>query len=704
MFNNIFSKFNFKTKVLAIQIAVVLFVSAAIGVVFYNIFSNFVGEESLKEAKVNYRILNLLLDKQKEQLLKSAEMVSTDGDIIPWTKYRNKKKLNSLLSKSTNDQANIFLVVDREGKVIAGQKNINQAEYKLSIDSAIQKVFKTGETLFSYEVLQKDDLLKEDETLYNMVKMDRQETPGYKKGYIDKKVEEDALVNTVIVPIKEGKNVIGAVVSATIMNRNYNVIDNVKLKQEGIDFTIFKDDLRISTTVPGAQGRATGTLLSEKVVDEVLVKGKEYNGIAMVAGIPYMSYYNPIKDSSDKTIGILFSAVSVKKINDIIINKFGYSFLAVVGIIILLFIPVSFYITRKLMAPMQGLKIASEKMASGDFSFEVEEIPTNDELGDLSRSFKQMSYNMKKLITDIKARSIEVFNASVELQDISETSTEAGNQIADAIEQIATGTQDQAEEVSERVQDISEIASATQHILNEVKNITGAVNNSVNSAEKGQLDVQNSINKITEIRETTSQIASQMETLGQLGKEIGKIVDFITNIASQTNLLALNAAIESARAGEHGKGFAVVAEEVKKLADESSHAANQIKDMVGQIQKESLKSVENTKAGVILVNEGVEAVGNLKLVLECILKDSKDSEQKALYIYDSVNVLNEKNDGVSALMENISAASEESAASTEEITASVAEHHNSMETLSNSAAMLSDLTKQLNNTLSMFKI
>ncbi|WP_439144921.1 methyl-accepting chemotaxis protein, partial [Vogesella mureinivorans] len=77
-----------------------------------------------------------------------------------------------------------------------------------------------------------------------------------------------------------------------------------------------------------------------------------------------------------------------------------------------------------------------------------------------------------------------------------------------------------------------------------------------------------------------------MKRLGESSQQIGKIVTSISQIAAQTNLLALNATIEAARAGEQGQGFAVVAEEVRKLAERSGSATEEISEIVEQIRSE----------------------------------------------------------------------------------------------------------------------
>ena len=107
------------------------------------------------------------------------------------------------------------------------------------------------------------------------------------------------------------------------------------------------------------------------------------------------------------------------------------------------------------------------------------------------------------------------------------------------------------------------------------------------------------------IHEVVQNSTREVTELGDRSKAIGKVVDVITQIADQTNLLALNAAIEAARAGEYGRGFAVVAEEVKKLADGSAEAANQIAVIIREIQKEISRVVTTMSEGAEKVSEGL---------------------------------------------------------------------------------------------------
>jgi methyl-accepting chemotaxis protein len=152
------------------------------------------------------------------------------------------------------------------------------------------------------------------------------------------------------------------------------------------------------------------------------------------------------------------------------------------------------------------------------------------------------------------------------------------------------------------------------------------------SANDGSAVVSEAVMAVRGIAQATSQVEARINTLGEHSEHIGRIVTAIEEIAGQTNLLALNAAIEAARAGEHGRGFAVVAGEVRRLAERTTQATNEVRQMVGAIQQETEATVQAMHSGTVQVESGVgktEATGS---VLENILNLAQQSGDQAAQI------------------------------------------------------------------------
>src|SRR5437764_9882646 len=116
-------------------------------------------------------------------------------------------------------------------------------------------------------------------------------------------------------------------------------------------------------------------------------------------------------------------------------------------------------------------------------------------------------------------------------------------------------------------------------------------------ARTGGETVEGTLTKMRAIATSVSGTARKVEELGRSSEQIGRIVSVIDDIADQTNLLALNAAIEAARAGEQGRGFAVVADEVRKLAERTTHATKEISEMIKKIQSETAGAVGAMEEG-----------------------------------------------------------------------------------------------------------
>jgi aerotaxis receptor len=179
---------------------------------------------------------------------------------------------------------------------------------------------------------------------------------------------------------------------------------------------------------------------------------------------------------------------------------------------------------------------------------------------------------------------------------------------------------------------------------------------------------------ILALADTVKDSAAQVELLGDQSQEISRITGVIREIADQTNLLALNAAIEAARAGEQGRGFAVVADEVRKLAERTGKATQEISAMIGAIQTETRKAVEGMRSGATQVENGVKLVQNAQESLQEI------NSQMGTTL-DMVNDISHSSSEQQEAMTMMAQSVERVASMTEQNVAVVAQTHGAVDTL-----------------------
>jgi methyl-accepting chemotaxis protein len=226
----------------------------------------------------------------------------------------------------------------------------------------------------------------------------------------------------------------------------------------------------------------------------------------------------------------------------------------------------------------------------------------------------------------------------------------AANVLQQATVQMATGVEEaamQANSVATASEEMSKTSSEiAQNCVMAAKSSEGANL----SANAGKEIIDRTIRGMSRISERVKESAEIIKSLGNRSDQIGQIVGLINDVADQTNLLALNAAIEAARAGEHGRGFAVVADEVRKLAERTSHATKEISTTISAMQTETKQAVSAMEEGVAEVSTGTEEAASSGEALKEII----------LHIGKAAGEINQ-----------IAVASEEETATTTEIASSI---------------------------------
>lgn len=186
-------------------------------------------------------------------------------------------------------------------------------------------------------------------------------------------------------------------------------------------------------------------------------------------------------------------------------------------------------------------------------------------------------------------------------------STSSSEILASTTQQTA-GAQEQAAAVSQTVATVDEVVQTAEQATLRAREVAEQAARADTVGKSGRQAVNDSIGAMENVRDQVESIAQNILELAERAQAISAIITTVNDIADQTNLLALNAAIEASRAGEHGKGFAVVAAEVKLLAEQSKKATEQVREILGEIQDSTNKSVMSTEQGTKAVAEASRVV------------------------------------------------------------------------------------------------
>lgn len=348
---------------------------------------------------------------------------------------------------------------------------------------------------------------------------------------------------------------------------------------------------------------------------------------------------------------------------------------------VLLLLAFSYKLINSIRGALNIMVHVCDKLSSGNFVVHTEPSQRKDELGDLQRALYDMTLKIGDLLKEVSKTTEQMAAASQQLNSSSMESANAATSVAQSVADAAAVVVQQQTAVTNGTDSVASISQSVKSISQETEEVSQEADQAAKKAEAGNLVVEKSVNQIHSVEEKVRTTAQLVDELGARSQEIGAIVDTISDLAGQTNLLALNAAIEAARAGEQGRGFAVVAEEVRKLAEQSATAAQQIADLIGRIQDDTSKAVASMDSGRQAVVQGAESVEGLRQVFEEInglvvnvagkIESMSDSIQHvAGQSSEITNHMEQIDTGAAKVadnMQSISAATEEQSASAQEI-------------------------------------
>lgn len=388
--------------------------------------------------------------------------------------------------------------------------------------------------------------------------------------------------------------------------------------------------------------------------------------------------------------GILLPLMGLDNVVKALIGAFGTAVAATVG-------------NMLLNGPNRLIVDEIKRIINNEYIFNGD-IESKDHYEDIYKLIKQHKRSLSADFIGFKGITDEMNTFVSKINEISEAMTHTSKDIAGVVEQVAGGAVSQAENTGKAAYRLNEDIQALNNIVANENTNEEKLEEAMKKINDSYENVESTSNNIVGTLKSFQQVKDLGLNLEGKVKDITGIVSIVSSIAEQTNLLALNASIEAARAGEHGRGFAVVAESIRKLAEQSKEAVedinsnlalfvSDINELVDSIEVQydilqtETKSLENVRSISFEANEAIKAVASS---IDLTIRELNKEAQNISEVYDSI--------------ESLAAIAEENSASSEEVSASVASYTNELEKLMNSIKEFRQITQEFDKSLKKYKI
>jgi methyl-accepting chemotaxis protein len=498
--------------------------------------------------------------------------------------------------------------------------------------------------------------------------------------YMASDASKSIIVSTTSAIKNENGDVVGVLGLDVSLNTLSQMIKKIKIGSTGYVFLYTKDGTIIahpnsSVLFKNIKDLSTNGVKDEKTNKLIKYNIKDYSKLLSVQN----SSFETTVDGTPSLVSVYTSPTTGWKIASVVretelssqANNVGLIIIFITILIMLLALILVYFVTKNITTPLLKINQFAQRLENYDFSTPID-ITRKDEFGQTGTALNIAQNNVKQLIISIMSGSEEISASSEELSASTEEISSQFESINSSTGVIISGVK----KTSELAANISASAQEVDSSINVLsqKATDGGITSvkirerAIDVQQKSKVAIEET-KKVYEDRE--AKILKSIES-GKVVDEIKVMADMIASISEQTNLLALNAAIEAARAGEQGKGFAVVADEVRKLAEQSSHAVTNVKDTIVKVQDAFKSLSDNSNELLQFMN------GTVTHQFEGFIKVGEQYQSDSEFVNNM---------------------SQELAAMTKEITETIKLVSNSVQSLSDMAKLSTDNTVQIQESI-----
>ena len=402
------------------------------------------------------------------------------------------------------------------------------------------------------------------------------------------------------------------------------------------------------------------------------------------------------------TEGLYNATSTAEKVFASLVQRVNIS-VVVLAIILIGGIVVVGVLVKNINRSVENIISVTSNAAKGDLSKEIA-VVSDDEFGLISQQFNEVIRNTRKVIRNVQGTVKNVAEEATTLNDDFAQSRDSVESVATLVVNVTDNALKQQKNLLETKTHVDKMGVDVDQVVTSMKIGLESVQNTARQATVGSQIASETVKQMHEIAGAVEESTVIVRDLGENSKEIGSIVEAISEIAGQTNLLALNAAIEAARAGEQGRGFAVVADEVRKLAEASQSAVEKIGAIIETIQVTTEKAVQAMELGHNRVEHGRGNVETTGKSFQDIVDMIHVAEENSLTAMKVINNLLEPMKDIIARTEQAADVSSEIVKEVESISIATAEQASSIVNVAENSQQLRTLSEDLKKMVAEFRL